>query len=177
MDYFQGIVENFLRSDRAMFVHGEFLMDLDANEMEPNGLALKGRHWYCDVAAMNMRERTLFLGEVTFSKTLQALTKRLGMWAQVWSDLRAALSWSAAIPLGWAIVPWVFIPSESHDLLKRRLVAIENCGNGKDQMPTPRVTFLEDVVPWKYAEWNNRPSSLDRAAQQVGAADAASRRG
>jgi hypothetical protein len=42
MDYFQGIVESFLRSDPAMFVHGEFLIDLDATEMEPNGQALKG---------------------------------------------------------------------------------------------------------------------------------------
>ena len=99
------------------------------------------------------------------------------MWAQVWPDLRAALSRSAAIRPDWEIVPWVFIPADSHDLLKRRLVAIENYRNGKGQMPMPRVTYLEDVVPWKYEEWKNRPSSLDRAAQQVGAADAASRRG
>lgn len=162
MDYFQGVVESFLKSDRAMFVHGEMLIDLDATEESPNGMALKGRHWYCDVAALNMRDQTLYLGEVTYARTLAALTKRLSAWAAVWPDLRAALGRAAAIPDSWSVVPWAFIPKASHELLARRLASNDAIGRGGLAMPVPRITYLEDIVPWRYGDWKNRPDSLDR---------------
>lgn len=45
MDYFQGVVTEYLVADRATYVNTEPLIQLDANELK------KGRHWYCDAAA------------------------------------------------------------------------------------------------------------------------------
>ena len=40
----------------------------------------QGRHWICDLAAISQRERTMYLGEVTFNKSLQSLVKRFENW-------------------------------------------------------------------------------------------------
>jgi hypothetical protein len=42
MDYFQGVVTEYLRADRTIFVNTECLIQLDGGD--PPG---KGRHWYC----------------------------------------------------------------------------------------------------------------------------------
>jgi hypothetical protein len=62
MDYFQGVVTEFLRADRAMFVNTEYLIQL-----EPGSSLAKGRHWYCDALAINFKESTVHLCEVSYS--------------------------------------------------------------------------------------------------------------
>lgn len=172
MDYFQGVVREFLQSDRALFVQDELVIDLDADEARPQGKNLKGRHWICDVAAVNLREECLYLGEVTFSESLQALTTRLQSWAMVWPELCEALARDSGIDPSWKVIPWTFIPQERHELLQRRLEAMDRIGDSPGFMPIPRVTYLEDVVPWKHKSWKGRPSTFDRAAQQIAPADA-----
>jgi hypothetical protein len=62
MDYFQGVVTEFLRADRAMFVNTEYLIQLD-----PGTSLGKGRHWYCDALTINFKDSTVYLCEVTYS--------------------------------------------------------------------------------------------------------------
>ncbi len=45
MDYYQGVVTDYLRADRAMFVNTECCIQLDEGN---NPDAFPGRHWYCD---------------------------------------------------------------------------------------------------------------------------------
>jgi hypothetical protein len=56
MDYYQEVVTEYLRSDRATFVNTECLIQL-----EPGQMLGKGAHWYCDAMAVNFRESTLYL--------------------------------------------------------------------------------------------------------------------
>lgn len=48
MDYFQGVVTEFLRANRSTFVNTEYLIQLDEVKTP-----LKARHWYCDALAVN----------------------------------------------------------------------------------------------------------------------------
>ena len=59
MDYFQGVVTEYLRADRAMFVNTEYLIQL-----EPGNAPAKNKHWYCDAVAVNMRDN-----EVSYVKS------------------------------------------------------------------------------------------------------------
>lgn len=119
MDYFQGVVTEYLRADRSVFVNTECRIQL-----EPGNPPAKGRHWYCDVVAVNLRESSAFLCEITFSSNLHALLRRLTAWAAEWPLVRKAPARDCAISIG------------------------------ATQMPPPRVTYLESVVPWKYRSWN-----------------------
>lgn len=76
MDYFQGVVTEFLRANRSTFVNTECLIQL-----EPGDTPEKDRHWFCDVIALNLAEKTIYLCEVSYSGTLAALIKRLRAWA------------------------------------------------------------------------------------------------
>lgn len=42
MDYFQGVVTEYLVADKAVYVNTELLIQLD------KGQFTKERHWYCD---------------------------------------------------------------------------------------------------------------------------------
>ena len=42
MDYYLGVVTEYLRADRAIFVNTESLIQLD-----PGDVPVKDRHWYC----------------------------------------------------------------------------------------------------------------------------------
>ena len=46
MDYFEGVVTDYLSADRAMFVNPQCRIQLNAGDT-PN----KGEHWYCDILA------------------------------------------------------------------------------------------------------------------------------
>ena len=155
MDYFQGVVTEYLRADRSMFVNSECLLQLD-----PGDPPAKGRHWYCDAVAVNFRESTVYLCEVTYSATLQALLGRLAGWRAHWPELRTALKRDCSVPTEWNAVPWVFIPSKCHDLLTKKLDSIP-VKEGKASMPRPRITFLESVTPWSYRTWDRRDSKLE----------------
>ncbi|CAE6900254.1 hypothetical protein [Paraburkholderia domus] len=152
MDYYQGVVTEFLRADRAVFVNTECCIQL-----HPGASPDVGTHWYCDAVAINMRERQVFLCEITYSKSLDPLLKRLTAWCANWSALRLALVRDLCVPADWPVTPWVFIPSEREGLLERKLARLAQPeGDASNQMPKPKVTHLERVAPWNYNAWNRK---------------------
>jgi hypothetical protein len=155
MDYFQGVVTAYLRADRAVFVNTECCIQLHPGENPDR----TGPHWFCDAAAVNFRERRVYLCEVTYSKTLGALNKRLVDWATHWPLLRVALTRDCHVPGNWPVQPWLFVPNALQSALKDRLHKIANIGDGAEQMPYPKTTDLEAVAPWKYQSWNRRDES------------------
>jgi hypothetical protein len=74
------------------------------------------------------------------------LKKRLRAWDLNWARVREALACDCAIPEGWHVEPWVFVPGDRILKLAREMVF--------SQMPVPRMTALEEVVPWKYRSWD-----------------------
>ena len=155
MDYFQGVVTEYLVADRTSYVNTELLIQLDADDTK------KGRHWYCDAAAANFKESTLYLCEVTYSKTMSGLAKRLLAWNEHWPQLQAAVKRDCGIPESWRIQPWVFIPEAYYQALRAKIGVLEGAVNGVESMPYPKVTYLEHVVPWKYVTWDRKVSDLE----------------
>ncbi len=155
MDYFQGVVTEYLVADRAAFVNTELLIQLDLDAPK------KGRHWYCDAAAVSIREETLFLCEVTYAKSMSALSKRLLAWDANWEELREALARDCGIPGSWTVQPWAFVPEEYSESLKSRIEPLASIERGGDDMPYPRITFLESVVPWNYVTWDRKVAALE----------------
>jgi hypothetical protein len=152
MDYYLGVVTEYLRADRAVFVNTESLIQLD-----PGDVPVKDRHWYCDVMAVSFLERTAYLCEITYSTTMHSLLARLQGWEENWAELRAAVFRDCRIPPeGWQIQPWVFIPEKCHPVFKKKFALLTPTIGTSIHMPTPFVTYLEEVVPWKYSSGNRK---------------------
>lgn len=149
MDYYQGVVADFLDADPAVFINNEYYIRLD-------GMPPKGNSWYADIMAINMRDQAAYLCEVTFSKGLGSLIKRLEAWDARWLAICEAIRQKSSIPTDWTIQPWLFIPENRKPALMARLSCM--------QMPQPRLTWLESVVPWNYnsdervEDWLESPS-------------------
>jgi len=140
-DYYQGVVAEYLRNDRWVFVNPEALIQLDP------GSLMKNRHWYCDLVAVSLKTKEVFLCEVTYSSSLQALFDRLDAWNANWTDLKKAVQRDFFIDPAWNVSPWVFLPESLRPLFNQK---IEKRGCfGPTSMLRPKVTVLEDVVPWK----------------------------
>lgn len=155
MDYYQGIVTEYLRADRAMFVNTECCIQLNPGANPDR----TGPHWYCDAVAINLRDRQVFLCEISFSSSLYDLGKRLIAWHSNWHALRLALARDLFVDSSWPVTPWAFVPQELAPTLGRRLAPTYACEPMlAEQMPYPKVTALEEVVPWKYRSWNRTPS-------------------
>lgn len=157
MDYFQGVVTEYLRANRATFVNTECCIQLHDSPNPDNS----GPHWYCDAVAVNLKEKTAYLCEVTYSKSLSALVKRLTGWATHWPLLRVALSRDCGIPEDWVVRPWLFVPSSLGEALHQNLAKLPQTGDAGIMMPNAKVTWLEDVVPWKYKSWNREHDGND----------------
>ena len=166
MDYFQGVVTEYLRADRAMFVNTECLIQLN-----PADTPAKGTHWYCDAVAANFRETTLYLCEVTYSTTLYSLLGRLQTWSTNWRALRAALVRDCGVPEAWQVKPWLFVPEARMARLTNKLVMLTNVGSADGNMPAPRITYLESVVPWKYRTWDRKVSALEGDTRDTATTD------
>jgi hypothetical protein len=63
LDYYQGVVIDYLRADRSVFVNSEYCI-------EPPDNVTCGDHWSCDAVAMDFRNKTIFLCEVTLAANL-----------------------------------------------------------------------------------------------------------
>jgi hypothetical protein len=156
MSYFQEIVTEYLRANRATFVNTECLIQLD-----PNDLTTKGTSWYCDVLAVDFSEPAVLLCEVTYSKTLHSLLKRLQAWDTHWPDLCSAIARDSHVPREWSFQPWVFIPEDLHMTLMQRLPRYIRMEQPAGAMPKPRITHLESVTPWKYPNWDRKTVALE----------------
>jgi hypothetical protein len=146
MDYYQGVVIDYLRADRHVFVNTECRIQLNPG---PNP-DITGPHWYCDAVAVDFRAETVFLCEITFSTTLRSLLKRLNEWSKDWSIVVQALKRDCHLP-HWPVRPWLFLPELKVELLLKKL---PNDVGAQSGMPVPRITNLEVVQPWKYCSWN-----------------------
>lgn len=146
-DYYQGIVVEYLRADRSMFVNTECCIQLNPGENPDT----TGPHWYCDAVTADFSSKTVFLCEVSYAHTLQALKKRLEAWNENWDGVCKALARDCRLPIGeWGVRPWLFIP---HRCVKTLRDGLENV----DGMPLrfmPRITPLEMVQPWEYCSYN-----------------------
>jgi hypothetical protein len=152
MDYFQGVVTEFLRAKRTTFVNTEYLIQLDAGNVYA-----KGRHWYCDVIAVDHADRTVHLCEVTYSKTMQPLLDRLQAWSYHWPGVVAAIRRDSLLEGQWYIQPRLFVPEKSCDILLRKIAVLTGHQEPELNMPSPMVTYMEDVLPWMYRSWNGMP--------------------
>jgi hypothetical protein len=139
-----------------MFVNPECPIQLAQGADQP-----KGTFWYCDVMAANFRERRVYLCEVSYSTTLQALQRRLQAWSTNWPAVCAAIVRDCSVPKEWRIRPWIFVPKKSRALLDEKLKLL-NVGGADGNMPQPRINDLEEVAPWEYP-YDRTPngSSLD----------------
>jgi hypothetical protein len=148
VDYFQGVVSDYLRANRGTYVNSECCIQLNPGENPDD----TGPHWFCDALAIHLPSRTAYLCEVSFAKELSALRGRLKDWRLNWAQLRVALERDCGIPLVWRVRPWAFVPAELHS----KLAAYSKISKvaASDSMPPIKVTALEDVLPWKYKSWH-----------------------
>src|ERR1039458_7200671 len=141
MSYYEGVVHEYLRRDRALFVNTEYCV-----QIEPGRVLPKGTFWYCDVVTVDFRSTTIFLCEISYSKTLGALVKRLRSWDHHWAGVRNALLRDSKLPGGWKVRPWLFVPDDGLEILKRGLASIGNANF------TPRITTLDMMQPQMFEE-------------------------
>ncbi|MDR6672842.1 hypothetical protein [Xanthomonas sp. 1678] len=143
MDHFEGVVLDFLRADRALFVNSQCCIQLN----EGANPDTSGPHWYCDAVAVSFKERAGYLCEITYAARAPSLLARLKSWNEHWPGVRAALARDSGVPLDWVVRPWLFVPDAHAERLRASLAGLGN-------LPSPRITFLEDVVPWRYRSWD-----------------------
>ena len=157
MDYFLGVVTEYLRASRSVFINTELLIQLDLGDLPTQGL-----HRFCDVAAADFRANTFYLCEVTYSKSMSALATRLISWSTHWPEIRQALFRDCGVPATWQIKPRAFIPLEYHETLKKRLAAISHRDDDEHAMPPPLITYLESIVPWRDKSWTESLKHLNK---------------
>lgn len=147
MDYYEGVMVHYLRSDRAIFVNTECCIQLNQGSNPDTS----GPHWYCDAVAADLRNKTVFLCEISYSEGLPSLTKRLREWHGSWEHVCAALRRDSFLEKSWPIRPWLFVPERLAPLLLRRLDEIR----GDEPLRfLPRITPLEMIQPWYFQSWN-----------------------
>jgi hypothetical protein len=144
MDYYEGVVGDFLSSDPTVFVKPQCPIQL-----RPGPRPAAGEHWYCDVVALSFRDPvTIFLCEVTTDVKAKRLIGRLHERDAYWPEVRAALARDNLLLPGWRVRPWALPPAAGADVLSRGISGFMVQAPGPDRMPRPLVTCLEDVAPW-----------------------------
>lgn len=160
MDYFQGVVTEYLRAKRSVFVNTECLISLDEGD-KPK----KDRHWYCDAMAVDFKGKSVFLCEITYSTTAQSLLSRLQDWRNCWPALASAVRRDSGVPEEWIVSPWVFVPSKYEKAFLKRYSALRSPADVSVQMPDPRITHLESTLPWEYLiTWNRTTDHIASGA-------------
>ncbi|MGA2203414.1 MAG: hypothetical protein ABSD89_11355 [Halobacteriota archaeon] len=157
MDYYESVVMDYLRADRALFVNTECCIQISRGHNPDKGIT----HWYCDAVVADFRSETVFLCEISYSLKLAALIKRLKTWNDNWESIRGALARESALREDWLVRlrPWLFVPSGEECVPETRpdhhqlLTALSRLGNGSPKF-IPRITPLEMVQPWRYCSWD-----------------------
>lgn len=147
--------DRYLRADRAVFVNTECCIQLKDG---PNP-DVCGPHWFCDAIAVDFRNQTVFLCEISYAKKLGALINRLKKWSENWAEVRAALVRDCKVPNHWPVRPWLFVPEGEIHPLAAKLAFMKN----SDGTPVfdPLIMSLESVQPWKYHSWNRHEKDTD----------------
>jgi hypothetical protein len=147
MDYYENVMLHYLRSDRALFVNSECCIQLS----QSNNPDSEGQHWYCDAVAVDFRRKAIFLCEISYSRGLSALGRRLKEWHEKWETVCYALTRDSFLDKNWPVRPWLFVPEQRLSMLLRRF---ETIAGGKPLRYLPRITTLEMIQPWKFQSWN-----------------------
>jgi hypothetical protein len=137
VDYYQSVVVDYIRADRAFIVNTECCIQLNDNP-NPDG---SGPHWYCDVVAIDLRNRAVFLCEISYEKQLSALMDRLKSWSTNWQGVRDALARDCKVDAQWPVRPWLFVRQDSIGRLVEKLELIK--GSDGTAAFHPRITPLE----------------------------------
>ena len=157
MDFYQGVVIDYLRADRAVFVNAECCIQLNEGANPDNC----GPHWYCDAVAVDFRNHETFLCEISFEESLGKLKKRLKEWSDHWPELCNALKRDCNVPTDFGVRPWLFVPAGSVD----RIVASLEAMKGADGAPLfkTRITPLQKVQPWLFHAWSHMDCMTDKS--------------
>lgn len=156
MDYFQGVVTEYLRAKRSVFINTEFMISLDEGD-KPK----KDRHWFCDAVAVDLKEKCVYLCEITYSTTTQSLLSRLQDWRTCWADLANSIRRDSGVPNDWTVMPWVFLPKRYDEPFRKKFAALSKSTGQESQMPDPRITHLESTLPWEYrVTWDRQTDHI-----------------
>ena len=136
MDYYENVVIDYLRADRALFVNTECCIQIKAGRNPA-----KGTLWYCDAVVADFRSKAVFLCEITYAMQLAILIKRLKAWDENWNGIRAALTRDCFLLNDWPVRPWLFVPEIC---VLPLLTGLSQIGSGSPKF-TPRITTLEPV--------------------------------
>jgi len=147
MSFYEEVVIDYLKADRALFVNTNCCIQLNESN-NPDG---SGPHWYCDAVTVDFRAKTIFLCEISYSSSLGDLIKRLKAWHESWRLLCIALCRDSFLPSEWSVRPWLFVPEKLLPLLLRRMGQATSAGTPHF---IPRITTLEMVQPWQYRSWH-----------------------
>ena len=159
MDFYQGVVTEFLRADRALFVNTECCIQIN----EGANPDTSGPHWYCDAVVADFKDKRVYLCEISYAAPPKDLVSRLASWNTHWTKLCAALRRDCQLLPDWPISPWLFVPSHVRSKLEAAVEKIGSRAGEAREMPAPRVTILEDVQPWMYRYWSRDHIGLDVA--------------
>jgi hypothetical protein len=144
MDYYESVVVNYIRADRALFVNTECCIQLNKSDNPDTS----GPHWYCDAVACDFRNRRVLRCEISYSAQLSDLSKRLKGWHDNWDSVCQALVRDSFVPKDWPARPWLFVPQKRVPVLLKRFEQMS--GVGLPLNFKPLITPLEMVQPWLY---------------------------
>src|ERR1700685_3327537 len=133
MDYYESVVRDYLRANRALFVNTEYCIQISLGRK-----LKKSEHWYCDAVVADFRTQSILLCEISYSVQLAALIKRLNTWNDNWDGIRAALARDSGLPKEWPVRPWLFVPTKYVPTL---VTGLSRIGNGSGQ---PGQHFVRD---------------------------------
>ena len=151
MDYYQGVVMEYLRADRSLFINTEYCIQLKEGNPDTGG---PHSNWYCDAVAIRPGSSAIFLCEISYAKTIYDLRKRLETWNENWQAVHDALIRDSKLKGEWSVRPWLFVPAELEGALKQGLKKIEEkCGQLHF---APKITTLDKVQPWKYCMFDRK---------------------
>jgi hypothetical protein len=142
LNYYESVVIDYLRTDRAVFVNTEFCIQI----YEAANPDLSGPHWYCDAVTLDFRRKEIFLCEISYAANLGGLIRRLRSWHERWDEVCRAVRRDSLFLEPWPIRPWLFIPQGLAPLLDKPLAKM---ANGLPARFIPKVTHLELIPPWR----------------------------
>ena len=101
MDYYESVVVQYLRADRALFVNTVCCIQLN-EAANPDS---SGPHWYRDAVACDFRNHVILLCAISYSAQLPDLNKRLKGWHGNWDFVCQALARDSYVPNECLCVP------------------------------------------------------------------------
>lgn len=142
MDYYQSVVAEFLKADRACFINPEFWLRGNVDRAKQYAKP----HWYVDILAVHLRLKRVFLCEVTYAKKAPSLILRLTAWRDHWETILETLREDACLDPSWPVQPWIFAPQSVLDSIRPTITQLHQ---------SIKFKALEEVVPWNYKTWDH----------------------